>query len=447
MPGGPDADAGLAERIAEAAIGGMAALKGRAAGPNQWTLMAAIVAENAGALRVVSLATGTRCFPGVPEDPDGTLRDSHAEILARRAFQRYALGELAALGPAGAEQPAALFERCDAGAGPGPPFRMKDGVALHLFVSDAPCGDASIYRLRTPKDGNERRYTGAKLAGADAWEHERCQALGRLRLKGARGDLPAHRRSRCMSCSDKVARWAVLGIHGSALSRLLRSPVFLDSVTVPLDDAAESRQAMLEALRRGIVERSASAVEETGRAAAAAWRPPRVLVADRQFPLSRQQVAKAAAAGDGRPRKRARTGGGVGRPSSLSVNFVADPFSPGGTLETTDGLTGLRQGATRRSGAKAESRLSRRRLLEASQALLPAGAPSPTDTAMRELFFGCSAFRDWVRSGRAEAKPTQGDGGAGSAASAGSAGSEEEARGASPPRAKRCRSTEAHRPS
>ena len=53
------------------------------------------------------------------------------------------------------------------------------------------------------------------------------QATGLLRTKPGRGA-----RTSCMSCSDKLARWASIGLQGAVLSLLLREPVRLASIVV-----------------------------------------------------------------------------------------------------------------------------------------------------------------------------------------------------------------------
>ncbi|CAN0229489.1 unnamed protein product, partial [Hapterophycus canaliculatus] len=83
-------------------------------------------------LRVVSLATGNKCVGNGQIPDDGSVvHDSHAEVLARRALLLRLWKELRLRAPG------------DGGGGGG--WRLKTHLRLHLYISDAPCGDASIY--------------------------------------------------------------------------------------------------------------------------------------------------------------------------------------------------------------------------------------------------------------------------------------------------------------
>lgn len=52
--------------------------------------------------------------------------------------------------------------------------------------------------------------------------------LGVLRTKPGRADAPA---VLSMSCSDKIARWSVLGIQGSLASSIFR-PIYLSGIII-----------------------------------------------------------------------------------------------------------------------------------------------------------------------------------------------------------------------
>ncbi|KAL4457361.1 hypothetical protein ABPG75_012226 [Micractinium tetrahymenae] len=340
-----------------------------AAGPQQ-------AGQGASQLAVVALGTGTKCLGACKRLPGGVaLNDCHAEVLCRRALLRWVYAELAEV--VGRYQQAALAAAATSGASGGagagtdsatavdmaalaaaastrvlrlvPPaarqgstatgsgaggcsdpfggwrFELKPGVQLHMYVSQPPCGDASILGVpacRPTESGAGERVgagggsgasaagtfgrTGAKplkrqrlepacgdpaaspdeqpsnqLAtqpapaqsagteqlperqqqqqqqqqqqlpekpaqpsplGEQQWrlpqQHEvesygEAQATGLVRRKPGRGDATLS-----MSCSDKLARWGLLGLQGSLLSGLLAAPLHLASLTVSLQPAA-----------------------------------------------------------------------------------------------------------------------------------------------------------------------------------------------------------------
>lgn len=326
----------------------------------EWTVYAAIVAVRSDAndvelstsdgdddkIWVVSCATGSKCtsvqsvvstFPVDKEqdDHDNTtqsysgmiLKDSHAEVLARRSLMAVLWNEItASLQPASSDttqskesepksiynNPKSLLEiiplkRSDLDL---VQYRIKTDISLHMYISDSPCGDATIYEIKKPKvlNGNdhgskgccelfesEMNFTGAKLildgdeievdggdkgkaflsdiitvVGTDSPEdairatnnssctiklgRERTQQLGALRLKSSRSNIPSHLRSTSMSCADKLVRWGLLGLQGTLLTSFIPEPICLSSICVSADPRSVN-DGQYVALSRALTER------------------------------------------------------------------------------------------------------------------------------------------------------------------------------------------------
>ncbi|XP_069026084.1 double-stranded RNA-specific editase B2-like, partial [Embiotoca jacksoni] len=178
--------------------------------------------------RVVSLATGTKCLDSDNwSDRDGTLSDCHAEVVSRRALVRFLYTQLELLlcKPADVEEES-IFVPNKSGGG----FRLRDGVLFHMFVSSSPCGDA---RLNCPYETTA------------AYPSRRFHCHLRVKVNGGEGTLPVTARTAnqkwdgvspgkrpvTMSCTDKMAKWSVVGLQGALLSHLV-APVYLHSLTV-----------------------------------------------------------------------------------------------------------------------------------------------------------------------------------------------------------------------
>ena len=166
---------------------------------------------------VVAIATGTKCINGEYLSDKGTsVNDFHAEILTRRSMLRYLYSQLDLLAtnnPDDAEK--SIFQPRDEGEG----YKLKEGIKFHLYISTAPCGDSRIFSPHEVEDENE---SGDK--------HPNRKARGKLRTKieSGEGTIPVKttegiqtwdgvmhgERLLTMSCSDKIARWNILGVQG-----------------------------------------------------------------------------------------------------------------------------------------------------------------------------------------------------------------------------------------
>uniref|UniRef100_A0A8C6LN06 Adenosine deaminase RNA specific B1 n=1 Tax=Nothobranchius furzeri TaxID=105023 RepID=A0A8C6LN06_NOTFU len=213
--------------------------------------------------QVICVSTGTKCINGEYMSDRGlALNDCHAEIIARRSLIRYLYTQLEfflrSVGgvskrhanrtryffavfvfyfsgcccfffPSTKEDhQKSMFVLCDKGG-----YRLKDNVQFHLYISTSPCGDARIF---SPHEA------GVEDQGD---RHPNRKARGQLRTKieSGEGTIPVRssntiqtwdgvlqgERLLTMSCSDKIARWNVVGIQGSLMS-YFTEPIYFSSI-------------------------------------------------------------------------------------------------------------------------------------------------------------------------------------------------------------------------
>uniref|UniRef100_T1IZ90 tRNA-specific adenosine deaminase 1 n=1 Tax=Strigamia maritima TaxID=126957 RepID=T1IZ90_STRMM len=218
----------------------------------EWTHFAAILVtkqkdDGDQDLEIVSMATGTKCVGISGRNMNGyVLHDSHAEVLARRAFLRYLYFEIcqaARYDSSDVLNYSRLTGTCS----------LKPNVNFHMFVSHTPCGDASIFP-KTPATDNEigividddgnndtsdPKPKRQKLHTTNDQDVEDIQRTGAkclptgpqdlhlpgvnyhitklIRLKPGRGEP-----TRSLSCSDKIAKcpFSKTALHRAIIERI-----------------------------------------------------------------------------------------------------------------------------------------------------------------------------------------------------------------------------------
>ena len=232
---------------------------------------------------VVALGTGTKCIGEKKLLQNGTVvRDSHAEVIARRCFLAYLYNCLEVLFSGGCRccescKKHDIFEKVSLETGDDPtasplgPFKiiLKKDVHFNLILSHTPCGDASIFeksttsgeeedigeeiddcgeieekRPRLGKTEEDIFRTGAKcVVGSQIQDpklpKKQYHVVGPLRTKPGRGDPTTS-----MCCSDKILRWKLMGIQGGLLSQFIPLPIFFDRIIIgkcPFDENAFHR--------------------------------------------------------------------------------------------------------------------------------------------------------------------------------------------------------------
>ena len=264
----------------------------------------------------VALGVGTKFMraESIIADASGEcVRDSHAEILARRAFQSYLVHQL--VGCMRGE--ASIFKLP---ASPGAKFRIADGLTFHLYCSSQPCGNASIKRWAKstsgetfPKFGDaEMPPTTCKHARLVVPKHARAEGMLALSVKREPGAAAA-------AAGEPNATNGGGGGEGGGGSR---PPPRLVSAASTADDVSHILATGIDEADRGAVTTDGGGLCGLGGSASAraTVTPAHIMPLSPGSSSSRtSSVTSLASLGD------AAGGSFAGRPSSPNVNHSYHP--------------------------------------------------------------------------------------------------------------------------
>ncbi|KAG6004643.1 hypothetical protein E4U21_000867 [Claviceps maximensis] len=219
-------------------------------GLHEWVPLSGIVAEQDGNLTCLALATGMKCLPAskLGHANGNAIHDWHAEVLAMRAFNRFLLDECEASMQHNRASQVIDVVLSDGLSGDRP-FRIKDNVRLHMYCSEAPCGDASMELVMAAQDDSSpwippSSSPSQPLPPADTHQPSTPSAstallpgrayfsqLGIVRRKPSRGDAPP---TLSKSCSDKITLKQCTSLLSSLTSLLIDpSNAYIDRLVLP----------------------------------------------------------------------------------------------------------------------------------------------------------------------------------------------------------------------
>ncbi|XP_052100074.1 double-stranded RNA-specific adenosine deaminase-like isoform X2 [Mytilus californianus] len=191
------------------------------------SVVASVIMENCrtGQKTVLSLGSGNVFVDEESLGNNGeTVIDSHAEIIAKRGFQRVLYQEVYRLKREKRDTLGMLKVL------PNGRIALQSGIKIHLYISKAPCGDGSVFTLSQPGSHTDTGNIHNPI------QSDKKQGLLRAKIARGEGAIPVSElpddRLHKMCCSDKICKWNVLGLQGALLSSVMDSPLFLSSVVV-----------------------------------------------------------------------------------------------------------------------------------------------------------------------------------------------------------------------
>ncbi|KAK8917350.1 hypothetical protein H634G_09068 [Metarhizium anisopliae BRIP 53293] len=303
-------------------------------GLHEWVPLSGIVAEQDGKWACLALATGMKCLPAskLHEADGNAIHDWHAEVLAIRAFNRFLIDECKTLQQG---KSASILQAC--GSHEPKPFRIRDGLKLHMYCSEAPCGDASMELIMAAQDDaspwdippspatTESDATATSLPGRAYFSQ-----LGVVRRKPARGDAPP---TLSKSCSDKITLKQCTSLLSSLTSLLVdTSSAYIDTLVLP------GSQYSAAGCQRAFSERVNNLMNVSW-PGGYQFRPFTVETTDEEFELSRKTIRE--------------------RSENIAPSNIAAAWSATGVEETI--LGGVIQGR-KPFDVKGASKMSRRQL-------------------------------------------------------------------------------------
>lgn len=230
-------------------------------------------------LRVVSIGVGTKVVSDEDTEADENrgviLRDNHAEVLARRGLMRFLYSQLELGEESWIFKLVSPQEQKQQHGGERKRFKVREGLFFHLYTSSAPCGNACVRRwarvkkevMAPSEDGvNDaplewRKYaahppfhfvspeqvavtrksyaipsasidrsnvTSSEEEGVEENHSKRNRQADEEEAESSTTTRPSCH----ASCSDKIARWTMMGLEGALLRGIIEEPVPLSSVVI-----------------------------------------------------------------------------------------------------------------------------------------------------------------------------------------------------------------------
>jgi hypothetical protein len=148
-------------------------------------------------------------------------------------------------------------------------IKLKNFVNFHLYISELPCGDCSIFQIdeKENNNNNNSNQTGAKSIKEilNALEKNRANKennlnkffilhdneIMRFRSKSMRSDIKIENITFSISCTDKILFKNFFGIQGKFLYEIFE-PIFLSSILISSKYEINNKDTIINSIDRGL---------------------------------------------------------------------------------------------------------------------------------------------------------------------------------------------------
>ncbi|RYN42451.1 hypothetical protein AA0112_g1531 [Alternaria arborescens] len=240
-----------------------------------------------------------KCLPAnkLPVAHGNILHDWHAEVIAIRAFNRYLLDECTLISTP-PYPTSGLLRKVSPDKQTRDlqqPFTIREDVSLHMYCSEAPCGDASMELTMaaqedatpwtsTPPTLSSTPHSGDEGEASALRGRSNFSLLGVVRAKPSRPDAPP---TLSKSCTDKLTVKQATSLLSST-SSLFVSPQNAYLETLVLPDSQYIPQACERAFSSSGRLRCLDSNEWKG---GYRFQPFTILPTDREFTWSRRALS------------------------------------------------------------------------------------------------------------------------------------------------------------
>nr|XP_014348681.1 PREDICTED: adenosine deaminase domain-containing protein 2-like isoform X2 [Latimeria chalumnae] len=164
---------------------------------------------------LVALGTGNSCYAGWLAFDGRLLHDCHALVVVRRTLQRFLYKQLLLFH---SNDPLVVEKSIFCSSPGGSMLSLRPGIFFHLYLGKVPEGAARTTFINPP---------GSELPSLSMYMHMK----GAL-IRSIYCEPNVHTTHVCcMSESDKMTRWIVLGVQGALLSHFIQ-PIYITSVVL-----------------------------------------------------------------------------------------------------------------------------------------------------------------------------------------------------------------------